>query len=76
MSDPEVEKINQKKLKDKGAKIVEERKDLNYEGIVMQLSQYLNDMGLEMMNTATELRKVIANDRQAKRNQQIEEKKA
>lgn len=64
--DKEIEAINQKKLKAKGAKIVEERKEVSYEQMVMQLSQYLNDRGLEMMNVSTDLRKIIADDRQAK----------
>ena len=64
--DKEVEAINQKKLKQKGAKIVEEQKAVNYEGVVMQVSQYLNDRGLEMMNLSTDLRNIIANDRQRK----------
>lgn len=64
MSDPEVEKINQKKLKAKGAKIVEKQQAVNYEAVVMQVSQYMNDAGLDMMNVATQLRKVIADERQ------------
>lgn len=76
MSDPEVDKINQKKLKEKGAKIVEEKKELNLEGLLMQLSQYLNDTGLHMMNVSTDIRNIIAQERQDKRNKQIEEKKA
>ena len=64
MSDPEVDKINEKKLKAKGAKIVEKQQAVNYESIVMQLSQYLNDTGLHMMNVSTDLRKIIADERQ------------
>lgn len=76
MSDPEVDKINQKKLKEKGAKVVEEKKAINYESLAMQLSQYLNDTGLDMMNTATQVRNIIANERQQARNKQIENKEA
>jgi len=64
--DKEIEAINQKKLKAKGAKVVEEKKTINYEAIIMQLSTIFNDRGLEMMNIGTELRNVIANERQRK----------
>ena len=66
MSDPEVDKINQKKLKEKGAKVVQKQEAANYESMVMQLSQYLNDTGLHMMNVSTDLRNIIANERQRK----------
>ncbi len=62
--DKEIEEINQKKLKAKGAKVVEEQKAVNYEAIVMQLSQFLNTRGLEMMNLSNDLRDMIANERQ------------
>lgn len=69
-SDPEVEKINQKKLKDKAQKVQDEQTPVNFEGVVMQLSQYLNDTGLHMMNISTDLRKLIAEERQKKAAQQ------
>jgi len=62
--DKEVEEINQKKLKAKGAKIVEKQQAVNYETVVMQLSQYLNARGLEMMNMSNDLRDMVANERQ------------
>lgn len=62
--DKEIEAINQKKLKAKGAKIVEKEEKVNLEGIIINLSQYLNDRGLEMMNVSTDLRKMIGDLRQ------------
>jgi hypothetical protein len=68
--DKEIEAINQKKLKAKGAKIVEKEEKVNLEGIIINLSQYLNDRGLEMMNVSTDLRKMIGDIRQ-KANEKI-----
>lgn len=62
--DKEIEAINQKKLKAKGAKIVEKEEKVNLEGIIINLSSYLNDRGLEMMNVSTDLRKMIGDIRQ------------
>lgn len=62
--DKEVQEINARKLKAKGAKIVEEEKKISFEMVAVQVSQYLNDRGLEMMNLATEVRNMVANERQ------------
>ena len=62
--DKEVQEINARKLKAKGAKIVEEKQKVNFEMVAVQVSQYLNDRGLEMMNLATEVRNIVANERQ------------
>lgn len=62
--DKEVQEINARKLKAKGAKIVEEKQKVNFEMVAVQVSQYLNDRGLEMMNLATEIRNIVANERQ------------
>ena len=62
--DKEVQEINARKMKAKGAKIVEEKQKINFEMVAVQVSQYLNDRGLEMMNLATEVRNIVANERQ------------
>lgn len=62
--DKEIQAINSKKLKEKGAKVVEQNQKVNYEAIVMQVSQFLNAIGLQMMNMSEELRTIIANERQ------------
>ncbi len=64
--DKEIEEINNKKLKAKGAKVVEKQQEVNYQQVALQVAQYLNDRGLEMMNLSGDIRKIIAGEIQRK----------
>lgn len=64
--DKELEEINNKKLKAKGAKVVEKQEAVNYQQVLIQVAQYLNDRGLEMMNLSGDVRRIIAGEIQRK----------
>jgi hypothetical protein len=72
-TDKEVQEINERKLKEKGAAIVEKQKQefkYNPENILFQLLEYMRIRGLEMMNVSEDTKAQILNDKQKKRNEQ------
>lgn len=67
MSDKEVEEINQRKLKEKGAQVVKE-KEMQYdpEKTLFVILEYINKLGLDLMNTSNDLKTQIINYKQQK----------
>ena len=71
MSDNEVEEIQKRKLKEKGAKVVEERAvEYDPEKILFMLIEYVNKYGLDLMNVSSDLKTQIVNLKQKKLNEQ------
>lgn len=69
-SDNEVEEIQKRKLKEKGAAIVKEKEQqYDPEKVLFMLLEYLNKYGLDLMNTANDLKTQIVNLKQQKLNE-------
>ena len=70
-SDKEVEEIQKRKLKEKGAKVIEE-KEIQYdpEKILFTLLEFINKYGLDLMNVSNDIKQQIMNIKQKKLNEQ------
>jgi hypothetical protein len=63
--DKEIQEINQKKLKEKGAKIVNQQQEkYDPERILLELLGFMQQRGLEMLNISNDVRAAIANNKQ------------
>lgn len=73
MSDPEIDKINEKKMKAKGKAVIKEREQVyNPEQVLFAVLRQMKDEGLAQMNFASSIETQILNFKQRKLNEKVE----